>query len=120
MINAAARSIYFMLSKQKLKLMKRILILLLFIAGFTTANGQLLKKIGNKLKQTASSVENTIDNKVQNRTTQEASDKTDKMMNKVFEGRKKKKNKTGNNNEPPAKNAEIKEEEPLPVNNTGN
>lgn len=73
---------------------------MLLITGVANANAQLLKKISTKVKQTATNVENTLDNKVQERTARAASDKADKVMNGIFDGGKKKKKRAGENNEP--------------------
>lgn len=90
--------------------MKKALIIFLLCAGASTTQAQLLKKIGNRVKQTAGTVGNTVDNKVQDRTNTEASAKADKIMDKAFDGSKRKNKKAAKHTE-----AETPAQETVPV-----
>ncbi|MFT4093402.1 MAG: hypothetical protein QM640_07165 [Niabella sp.] len=78
--------------------MKTAILVCLFSTGFIHADAQILSKIKTQVDHTVSLAKTTAANKVDERTTQAASQKTDKLMDKALSAKisfKKKKKQAG-------------------------
>lgn len=85
--------------------MKTAILVYLFSTGFMHADAQLLSKIKNQVDHTVSLAKTTAANKVDERTTQAAAQKTDKLMDKVLSAKVSFKKKKDQADEPVADSA---------------